>query len=151
MPIKTFRGLLKDLDVERIRLTTVDGMIGYRIHKFQLIAHKPGAQEYETTVTIQKVPFEKESDGTNIVSNDINFDDSNILAVGYMSGHDGTNYPQVNEVLIFDNAVVNQDIYIGANDRQSNAMNYYLELEQLKLNANSQAVITLKDIRSNIA
>tara|TARA_R100001594_G_scaffold148335_1_gene203271 strand:+ start:877 stop:1314 length:438 start_codon:yes stop_codon:yes gene_type:complete len=143
MPIKTFRGLLTDTETKRIRLGTVNGMTGYRIKKFQLIAHKPGAQEYETTVTIQKVAF----DGSP--SNDINFDDANILAVGYMAGHDGTTYPQVNEVLIFDNSIVNQDIYIGANDRQSNAMNYYLELEQVKLNANSQAVVTLKDIRSN--
>jgi len=50
--------------------------------------------------------------------------------------------------MIFDQEIFNQDIYIGTKDTQGNAMNYYIELEQVKLDLSQSTVATLKDIRN---
>ena len=57
MPIKTFRGLIADGATDTIVLHTNDGSTGYRIVKFQVIQEQPGAQDTESTVTINKVPL----------------------------------------------------------------------------------------------
>ena len=49
------------------------------------------------------------------------------------------------------NEIFNQDIYITHVDSDASApINYYIELEQIKLDLNENTVATLKDIR-NIA
>ena len=47
-----------------------------------------------------------------------------------------------------DNEIINQDIEIGNKESQGNSMNYYIELEQIKLDLNENTVSTLKDIRN---
>ena len=143
MVVKTFRGILTDTQEQRIKLSTIQGKVGYQIIKFEVIPEKPGAQEYEATVTISKVTFTP--------SNDINFSDDNILAVAYWAGHDGTTYPQTGKVIVFDREVFNQDIFIGNNDLQSHSMNYYLELEVIPLSEQGAEYTTVKDLRSNTA
>jgi O-glycosyl hydrolase len=139
--IKTFRGLLADGEVDRIRLSTKKGKIGYTIKKFQVIAQLPGQDSLEATVTLSKVNFTP--------ANAIDLSDGNILAVGFYAGNAAAfNYP-TSQVLIFDQEIFNQDIFIGNNDLQSNAMNYYLELETFVQTDNQAAVSTLRDIRLN--
>jgi len=139
--IKTFRGLLADGEVDIIRLSTKKGKVGYQIKKFQVIAEKPGQDALEATVTVYKVTFSP--------LNIIDLSDNNVLAVGFYAGNAAAfNYP-TSQVLIFDQEVFNQDIFIGNNDLQSNAMNYYLELETVSLTDNAAAVSTLRDIRLN--
>ena len=54
-------------------------------------------------------------------------------------------------ITIFDNTIVNQDIYITHSDIVGTTpCNYYLELEQVKLDLNENTVATLKDIRISI-
>ena len=139
--IKTFRGLLLDGAVNRIRLSTKKGKVGYQIKKFQVIAEKPGQDALEATVTLNKINFTP--------LNIIDLSDNNILAVGFYAGNPAAyNYP-TSQVLIFDQEVFNQDIFIGNNDLSSNAMNYYVELESVPLTDNAAAVSTLRDIRLN--
>jgi len=76
--IKTFRGLLVDGGVDRIRLSTIKGKVGYKIIKLQLIQEAPGAQDTETVVTVNKNTF------TPIATIDLS--DSDILAVGFYGG-----------------------------------------------------------------
>ena len=140
MPIKTFRGLLKSDQVQTINLHTTDGSIGYRIKKFDVISHRPGALEYEATLTVSKVNFTPASD--------IDLSDNTILAVAYWHGYYSTNEPQTGEKVVFDQEIFNQDIYVGNKDRQGNEMNYYIELEQVKLDLTENTVATLKDIRN---
>ena len=139
--IKTFRGLLLDLGVDRIRLSTKKGKVGYRIKKFQIIAEKPGQDDLEATVTVNKIDFTPQ--------NKIHLTDNNILAVGFYAGNSAAfNYPTT-QILIFDQEVFNQDIFVGNNDLQSKAMNYYLEIETINMTDNAAAVSTLRDIRLN--
>ena len=142
MPINSFRGLLESEGQTKIRLSTTDGMIGYRIVKFQTIPKSPGTTGIEAITKIYKV-----EQGTPDVT--VNFDDPTLLGVSYYQDDANVAYPSSQDI-IFDNDIFNQDIYITMKQGTgSHQMNWYLELESIRLNPNSQAVITLKDIRTN--
>ena len=140
MPIKTFRGLIQSGDVDTIPLHTNNGSMGYRITKFQVISEKPGTQDTESTVTISKVNFTPKSE--------IDLSLQTLLGVAFFGAPQIASAYPIQQVLLFDNEIFNQDIYIGTKDSQGNAMNYYIELEQIKLDLNENTVATLKDIRN---
>jgi len=145
--IKTFRGLIADLAQDTILLHTNDGSTGYRIVKFQLFpAGATAAFSYESFVSIFKV-----SQTTITVPADglPDFSDQTLLACGYytQSSSAATNPEDLN--VIFDKEIFNQDIYITHSNSEANVgINYYLELEQVKLDINSNTVATLKDMRN---
>jgi len=138
--IKTFRGLLADAAVDRIRLSTIKGKVGYQIIKFQVLQESPGAADAKATVTISKVNF------TPVAT--ANFTDSDILGIAFYGNPSSTAYP-IQQVIIFDNEVFNQDIFIGSQDvgGASEKMNYYLELEVIPLDDAGAEYTTLKDMR----
>ena len=142
MPIKTFRGLMADGVQDTIVLHTNDGSMGYRIVKFQLFPSEPGEHYNEGTVKIYKV-------SPSNIDNTVDFADNTLLAAGYYQ--DNATYPPASLQVIFDNEIFNQDIYITHVDvsAQSGAqLNYYIELEQVKLDLSENTVATLKDIRN---
>ena len=144
MPIKSFRGLLADGQELRIRLGTIRGEIGYKIKKFQIITNLPGAgSDYASVVKLRSQPMGDGVATTAIV----NFDSGVLLGVAWTSGDSATpnNYL---ETVVFDNVVFNQDIFVTHKETiGSQACNYYLELEQVKLNPDEATVATLKDMR----
>ena len=141
--IKTFRGILPDNTQNRIRLSTKKGKIGYRIVKFQVIAYDMPGTAMESVCSVFKV---KQTGTMPLI---IDFADGNLLATAYFSGGASTSI-SLDEVIIFDQEVFNQDIYITHNDAQNaGALNYYLELEVMTLSDNAAAVSTLRDIRLN--
>jgi len=146
MPIKTFRGLMVDGAIDAVSLHTNNGSIGYRIVKFRLMGFEPGADNYESVVKIYTVP---QAAGSATAS--IDFSDQTLLAAGFYTG-DTTQQTMKWDTAIFDNQTINQDIYITYNDLQGTdaKMNYYIQLEQVKLALDENTVATLKDIR-NIA
>ena len=83
------------------------------------------------------------------VDNTVNFSDQTLLAVGLWHKSSGDAY-NPSETVIFDNEIFNQDIYITNSDvgGSAAAANYYIELEQIKLDLNENTVATLKDIRN---
>ena len=142
MPIKSFRGQIKDEGTDLINLHTKDGSTGYRITKFQNINAQPGSQMIEGVMKIYKVPQTGTPDGL------VDFNDQTLLAVCYHEDNDSTAY-STSQVIIFDNEIFNQDIYITFKDVSTGqAMNYYIELEQVKLDLSENTVATLKDIRN---
>jgi len=145
MPIKSFRAQIADLTVDTISLSTNNGSTGYKIKKFNIISAAPGNTDYEHVVKIYSIPQTTASvDGT------IDFSDNTLLGVAYMKEiQSGSNPPT--QVIVFDNMVFNQDIYVTHRDMATGEKcNYYIELEQVKLDLNENTVATLKDIR-NIA
>ena len=142
MPIKTFRGLIEDDTQETIVLHTNDGKTGYRIVNFDLIPNEPGGLDGEHVVQIWKV-----SQTTN--SNKIDLSDNTLLGAGYCSNDtSGDAYP-TRQTILFDQEIFNQDIFVTHKIRNgSGSMNYYIELEQIKLDLNESTVATLKDIRN---
>ena len=141
MPIKSFRAKIEDGGNDTIPLSTNDGMTGYRIVKFELFGANPGAAGYESVVKIYKVP-------QSAVDGAVDFSDQTLLAVSYLEG-DGAPHYTDKLTTIFDREIFNQDIYVTHHENNGAvACNYYIELEQIKLDLNENTVATLKDIRN---
>ena len=140
--IKTFRGKIVDGGQDTIVLHTNNGETGYRVVKFQIFPSQPGAVDYESLVQIFKVKQTSVPTGNGTSD----FNDQTLLAVNYLVGNNDT-YAALHTV--FDKEIFNQDVYVThtANTGDS-AMNYYIELEQVKLDLNESTVATLKDIRN---
>jgi len=143
MPIKTFRGKIADGAEDTIVLHTNNGVTGYRITKLQVMGAEPGAGTYELVLQIWKV-------SQTAISAVVDFSDQTLLGVGYYRDNAGSQYTD-SVIIIFDTDIFNQDIYLTAVDVSGNAkpINYYIELEQIKLDLNENTVATLKDIRNN--
>jgi len=145
MTIKTFRGQIASGAQDTIVLHTNDGSIGYRIVKFILMPNAPMNADGEHVVKIYKI-----SQTVASISATVDFSDNTLLGAGQIanatSGYYNTGYDQV----FFDNEIFNQDIYITHLDGQGNndPVNYYIELEQVKLDLSENTVATLKDIRN---
>tara|TARA_R100001530_G_C4282889_1_gene146046 strand:- start:155 stop:586 length:432 start_codon:yes stop_codon:yes gene_type:complete len=143
MPIKTFRGQLANEQQDTIRISTNNGLTGYRIVKFKLMA--PDANENMEGAV--KIFTRKQTTFTH----DIDFTDGTLLAAGLVSQSNASqNYPE-DQITIFDHVIINQDIFIYSKGADYTAnVNYYIEMEQIKLNVDEAAVATLKDMRASI-
>jgi len=140
--IKTFRGKLTNGAQDTISLHTNDGSTGYRIVKFQVMA-PDGSENIESVVQIFTV-FQ-----TAGASQSIDFSNQTLLGAAIISQSAASqNYPE-DVSIIFDKQIFNQDIYITSKGVDYTAsINYYIELEQIKLDMNANTVATLKDIRN---
>jgi len=145
MTIKTFRGLIADGAQDTIVLHTNDGSMGYRIVKFQLFPELPGTASLESTCSIYKIPQTSVSTTTAT----IDFSNQILLAASFLSINAGAPSNPINITTVFDREIFNQDIYITHTTTDgSGNINYYIELEQFKLDLNENTVATLKDIRN---
>ncbi|GAG58181.1 unnamed protein product [marine sediment metagenome] len=142
--IKTFRGLIADSTQDTIVLHTNDGSMGYRIVKFELISNNPQAGNQESVIKIYKI-------SQTTIDGLIDFSDNTLLGVGVFKNYGGVDY-NINDQVIFDKEIFNQDIYITHTDTAGStlACNYYIELEQIKLDLSENTVATLKDIRNEL-
>ena len=142
--IKTFRGKLADGEQDTIRLSSNNGLRGYKIMKFEVMTGDTvGSIENASLVALWK--YEQDT-----VSGTVSFDDPNLLAAADYRQHDNEGYGITGTNIIFENEVFNQDIYITHKDLNLGAsMNYYLELEQMKLDLSEATVATLKDMRGS--
>ena len=144
MSIKSFRGQIADLGIETIPLHTNDGSTGYRIVKLQLFAVSPAGTTSESLVKVFSTP-------QTTANNQVDFNDQTLIASAFLANSNNPAY-NTESVVIFDNTVFNQDIYLTHNEEVSAAndipVNYYIELEQIKLDLNENTVATLKDIRN---
>jgi len=145
--IKTFRGLMNTDSggdsTDTIVLHTSDGSTGYQIKKLQIIPKDPTDVTTEAVFQIFSVPTAS--------TDEIDFSNQELLGCAYWSNHlSGTIYTE-DMIVIFDRMIFNQDIYLTCKtDSGDKSMNYYIELEQVKLDLGENTVATLKDIR-NIA
>ena len=146
MPIKSFRGKMKDNSATRIRLSTSNGMTGWKVNKFELM----GANMNEDVEHVVKVWLLEPAAGDYATEYD--FDDARLLAAAFLRNTKAATAGYNDTVIVFDNITFNQDIWISHKDvgGSTEECNYHLELEQVRLYKNSQAVVTLKDIRANI-
>jgi len=140
--IKTFRGLIADSAQDTVILHTNNGSTGYRITKFQLFNNDPGGNTTEHVVKIFKV-------SGKALTNLVDFSDNTLLAAAHIGNSTQTYaYPPL-ETVIFDTEIFNQDIYIvHRSEGTAQPINYYIELEQVKLDLNESTVATLKDVRN---
>jgi len=140
--IISFRGLIADGAEDTIVLHTTDGSKGYRIVKFELFAQAPGATSYEHVVKIYKTT-------QTAVDGLVDFSDNRLLGAAFLGAYSSVANSSTNHIVTFDGEIFNQDIYITHTEVDGAlACNYYIELEQMKLDLNENTVATLKDIRN---
>jgi hypothetical protein len=137
--MKTFKGKIADNEIKRIRLSTNDGLTGYKITKFQIMPTTD--VEAENTLLIKST---KPSSATNT----IDFDDPTLLGAAFFSMHSTTqSYPE-DLIFVLDSKIINQDIFITNKGHNfTPTLNYYIELETVKLDLSEATVATLKDMR----
>lgn len=136
--IKTFRGLLANDTEETIRLSTNNGSTGYRIVKFQVMGINED-KNYETVVQINKISITP--------TDSVDFSSRVLLAAALYGDTDSLD--QGSSTVIFDREIFNQDIFVSVKATTgTTAINYYLELEQVKLDLNQNTVATLKNLRN---
>ena len=128
------------LDILRIRLSTPDGKTGYKIRKFQAIGVSPAGTTQESTLQC----FTNVDPG-HTASATINFDNPRLLGIVFYETNSAT-ADFGGTTIIFDNTKFNQDIFV-THASGGDAVNFYLELEQVPLTDNEATVATLKDMR----
>ena len=143
--IISYRGLLANGGQDTINLHTNDGKTGYKVIKFQVIPENPfAAADKELVMKIYKIE-QTTIDGV------VNFSENILLAVAIYSDSDGSAAPvtQSSDVVIFDNEIFNQDIYVTYVDKHgSQSGNYYIELEQVDLTEDQALVAIVKNLRN---
>ena len=143
MSKKSFRGLLADGEQRKIRLGTIQGLVGYKIIKFEIMANRPGSSGSDAEHTVQLFLQEQDT-----VTNVINFESPLVLGAATMGNSATLSQYGSSPVIIFDNVKFNQDIYITHKETTgTESVNFYLELEQMKLSLDEATVATLKDMR----
>jgi hypothetical protein len=139
----TFKGKLGVGLQDRLHLSTNDGLTGYRIKQFQIIGATPGvaASEYVGKIYL--------TDQTGSITSDVDLSQSDLIAVNYTQETTSSS-GGINQIIIFDNEIINQDIFVNITDASGATVpcNYYIELEQIKLDLNTSTYITVKNIRS---
>ena len=136
--IKTFSGLMADDSILRIRLGTNDGLIGYKIKKFQLMPETQNVNQASLFVISTVEP--------DAVFTTVDFNSPIIIGAGSYRSKEST-FTQDN-IVVFENVKFNQDIFITHNESSgTRGCNFYLELEQIRLDLNEATVATLKDMR----
>jgi len=139
--IISYRGLIADGGQDTINLHTNDGKTGYKIVKFQMIGIQPSTVNSESTIKIFKVP-------QTTITDTIDLSDVTLLAVAYRESQ-GAATANPPEVIIFDNEIVNQDIYVTHENTESGkGSNYYIELEQIDLTEDQALVAIVKNLRN---
>ena len=136
MKIKTFRGKLADGEQQKIHLSGGDSDKGYRINKLLLMTVQPGGNNQEAVVKVYKT---KETRGPT-ASATINFKEDTLMGAAVFSASANQKTDPEDFAVIFDKEVVNQDIYITHTDNENAVeINYYMELEQVKMSGPEQA------------
>ena len=134
--VYSFRGLLTDGDQRMIRIQGPVGSIAWRITKFEIIAASPGDKTQESTVKIYR---EEQSS----ITATIDFGDADLLGAAIYHDESSEAYP-VTLVVIFDNTLFSRNIYVTHKDHGvAESMNYYIELEEVKVSAAGMAQLAV--------
>ena len=143
----SYKGQIPMGEQDRIRLRTIKGKVGYRITKFSTLSSAPGTTDHEIVTKIFK------TDQSAAVSPAVDFTDSDLLAVSYYKEGDSNGNVMAYESIIFDNEVVNQDIFVTMQDATGATVpgNYYIELEAMPLSDLETTKLTLQSIRQVIS
>ena len=140
--IKTYRGLLTDGAQQKINLKTNTGKIGYRIVKFQIMPDDPNQSTVKHVVKIFSVP-------QTTIDDSVDFSDNTLLGASFYNEQPAPGDQAGYGTVVFDNITFNQDIYVTNVEPSNNQpVNYFIELEQVKLNDNESTMATLQSIRS---
>jgi len=144
--VHSFRGLIPSGEETKIRIEGAVGAIAWRIVKFELMGYKPGdgsEGSYECIAKIARNPVAS-------VSGTVDFTDANILAVGLCFSNTGPHYSE-QVYTVFDNDLFNRNIFVSQIDIDAaRSLNYYIELEEVKLSSIGMAQLAVAAARRTI-
>ena len=136
--------MLADGAQQRISLETIRGETGYKIVNFHIFQSNPGTVGQASTVKI----FTIKQTIVSTTAADIDFSDNTLLGVASLA--DWSDRLLSQDVVVFDNMIFNQDIYVTHTETAGTApCNYYIEIEQMDLALDEATVATLKNIRNS--
>ena len=136
--IKTFKGKLVSAGQDKIPLSGGDDNVGYRIVKMELMSETPGIGS--NAEHIVKVYKQKQTSVDGV----IDFDDDALLAAGWLPMKT-SNYLTSSNTTLFDDEVVNQDIFVtGIDVDGGEPINYLIHMEEVKINDREAAVINYR-------
>ena len=139
----SYKGTIAIGEQESISLKTNTGKTGYRIVKFNVI----GVTPMKTDQSIIGQVFK--TDQTGSITDNVNFTDSDLLAVATYEDTNSKELPNSNHI-IFDNEKFNQDIFVNITDAGGATIecNYVIELETMDLSKLETTMLTLKSLRT---
>ena len=142
--VHSFRGLLGDGAQDEINLERSDANLAYRIIKFEGLPEKPFTQDLEAVVKIYR---KKQTS----VDGEIDFTDQSLLAALTQKWLAGASDGGVAATTIFDNTLFSRNIFVTHSDVSSDrTYNYYIEIEEVPVNASTLMQIKLGTARTNI-
>jgi len=135
----SFRGQMPDDTQRKIRIQGPVGAVAWRITKFLIVTENPGVNSSEV---ITKV-YREEQDA---ITSTIDLREDELLAcVFYGIGSSGWYNAST---IIMDNALFVRDIYITTKAQAgTDNVNYYIELEEVKVSAAGMAQLALAAAR----
>ena len=139
----SFRGLLADGGQDKIRIEGATGEIAWRITKFQGMPTAAGTTESESTVLIFR---EKQTSVSDIVD----FTNGELLGAAFFGSPASVayGYGSASLITIFDNMLFSRNIYVTHTDTHGAvSMNYYIELEEVKVSAAGMAQLAVAAAR----
>lgn len=132
--MKTFKGKIAHQGQDKVYLSGGEQGMGYRISRFQVIPKSPTDSSIEALMLIWK---EKQL----VLTDQVDFTNDSLIGVAFYN-QDSTAANNISDIIIFDHEVVNQDLYItNIEGISSSDMNYFLELEEVKMSSGQQAVV----------
>jgi len=149
--MKSFKGKIANGAQDKITLHTNTGSTGYKIKKLQLMPAIPGdTTDVEFVLQVFSVKQAAVPTGAGGDKASVDLSDQTLLAVAYYQDNVSVSSNSSMDIII-DNMKVNQDIFVTLTNNTGSGgidCNYYMELEQVKLDLNENTVATLKDIRN---
>lgn len=136
--VHSFRGLMEDGDQRRIRIQGATGEIAWRITKFEVVSRAPVGNSPEAIIKI----FREEQ---STVDAYIDFDNDELLAAAFLENNQSVAGEGQN-VVIFDNALFSRNVYVTTTSTDG-AINYYIELEEVKVSAAGMAQLAVAAAR----
>jgi len=137
--VHSFKGLLTDGEHREISIEGSVGAIAWRIRKFQTMSNAPKTADH---VGITKV-WREEPDAGAISAITIDFDDNKLL--GCSLWREGNALTEMQTVtVVFDNALFVRNLWVSTVDADASVgMNYYIELEEVKVSAAGMAQLAV--------
>jgi len=143
--IKSYKGLIADGGVETIALHTNDGKTGYKIVKLTIMPNDPGGVSTEHILQISRLEDASYVQSPTTV---VDFGDSSLIGAAIVNNNTNSSAYPASTSVIFDNEIFNQDIYLVHKTENTTAkLNWYMELEQIKLSKDQALVAIIKDLR----
>ena len=138
--VHSFRGLLADGGEDKISIQGSVGAIAWRITKFEVMG--PDANtNIESTVKIYR-------EGQSSIVGTVDFTEDELLGAAIYNDESGPHYLPGAPTTIFDNSLFVRNIYVSQKCADNvGAMNYYIELEEVKVGKSGMAQLSLASAR----